>query len=190
MRGPIMTALLILDVDETLVRAVEPGSSDAPVPRVDFHVGCFPVMKRPHVDDFLRWCFASPLFTTAVWSAAGEDYVHGVLRNLLLPTEAPAFVFTGDRCTRHWVSPEEWERSGERFIKLKDLKKVRARGYDLDRVLALDDTARAYRRSYGNIVPIQAFHGDLADQELLRVRPFLEAWFQAPSVRKIDKRRW
>lgn len=41
-----MTALLILDVDETLVRATDP-QVDPPPPRVDFHVGPFPVMKRP-----------------------------------------------------------------------------------------------------------------------------------------------
>lgn len=35
-----MTALLILDVDPQV---------DPPPPRVDFHVGPFPVMKRPHV---------------------------------------------------------------------------------------------------------------------------------------------
>jgi TFIIF-interacting CTD phosphatase-like protein len=184
-----MTALLILDVDETLVRATDPTSADPPPPRVDFHVGPFPVMKRPHVDDFLRWCFASPLFTTAVWSAGGEDYVHGVLRNLLLPTEAPAFVFTSNRCTRHWVSPDESDLE-DRFIQLKDLKKVRARGYSLDRVLALDDTPRAYRRSYGNLVRIRPFLGEPDDQELLRVQPFLAEWFQAASVRKIDKRGW
>lgn len=184
-----MSALLILDVDETLVRATDPHA-EPPPPRIDFHVGRFAVMKRPHVDEFLRWCFASPLFATAVWSAASKDYVHGILANLLLPGESPSFVFTGERCTRHWVSPEQWELDGERYIKLKDLKKVRARGYDLDRVLALDDTAQLYRRSYGNHVRIQPFHGDLADRELERVRPFLEAWFQAPSVRKLDKRGW
>lgn len=184
-----MTALLILDVDETLIRATDP-QSDPPPPRVDFRVGPFPVMKRPHVEDFLRWCFASPLFKTAVWSAGGEDYVHGVLKNLLLPHETPAFVFTSRRCTRHWVSPDEWSATEDRFVQLKDLKKVRARGYSLDRVLALDDVAAAYRRSYGNLVRIRPFHGDDSDQELVRVRPFLEQWFQAPSVRRIDKRGW
>lgn len=184
-----MTALLILDVDETLVRATDPDD-EPPPPRVDFRVGRFPVMKRPHVEDFLRWCFASPIFKTAVWSAASDDYVRGVLAHLLLPHEEPAFVFTGRRCTRHWVSSDEWERTGERHVKLKDLKKVRARGYSLDRVLALDDTAALYRRSYGNLVRIQPFHGDLADAELLRVRPFLERWFSAPSVRRIEKRGW
>ncbi|MBL9101758.1 MAG: HAD family hydrolase [Myxococcales bacterium] len=183
-----MTALLILDVDETLVRATDP-QVDPPPPRVDFHVGPFPVMKRPHVDDFLRWCFASPLFKTAVWSAGSEQYVRGILRNLLLPHEAPAFVFTATRCTRHWLSPDDWY-DDERFIHLKDLKKVRARGYDLDRVLALDDTPRAYKRSYGNLVRIRPFLGDHSDAELQRVRPFLEQWFAAPSVRRVEKRGW
>jgi TFIIF-interacting CTD phosphatase-like protein len=184
-----MTALLILDVDETLVRATDPTAAEPPPPRVDFHVGPFPVMKRPHVDEFLRWCFASRLFRTAVWSAGSADYVQGVLHNLLLAHESPAFVFTAGRCTRRWLSPDLSD-DDERFVQLKDLKKVRARGYSLDRVLALDDTPRAYQRSYGNLVRIRPFHGDAADAELLRVRPFLEQWFQAPSVRRIDKRGW
>ena len=183
-----MTALLILDVDETLVHAADPEYP--PPPRIDFRVGPFEVMKRPHVEDFLRWCFASPLFKTAVWSAASDDYVHGVLAQLLLPHERPEFVFTGRRCTFHVVSPDEWETTGIRHVKLKDLKKVRARGYSLDRVLAIDDTPALYRRSYGNLVRIRPFHGDTADEELLRVRPFLEQWFQAPSVRRIDKHGW
>lgn len=57
-------------------------------------------------------------------------------------------------------------------------------------MLALDDTPTCDRRSYGNLVRIKPFHGDLEDRGLLRVRPFLERTFAAPSVRRIEKRGW
>lgn len=187
-------ALLILDVDETLIHATDPTENppDPDPPRIDFiSAGTFRVMKRPHVDWFLRSCFASPHFKVAAWSKAGPEHVHSVFDHLLQPSEKLEFVFTGKRCTQHLVFPDEWGENDERVIYLKDLKKVRALGYDLNRVLALDDTYRIWKRSYGNIVHIRPFTGDDQDDELLRVFPLLEQWFQDPrGVRKIEKRFW
>jgi len=190
---PSDDCLLILDVDESLIKATDPTGDypEPPPPRIDFRVcgAVYPVMKRPFVDEFLRWCFLSRLFKTAFWSAGGEQYVKEILAKLLLPHEQPAFVFTNERCTRHWVSPDEWE-TDNRFIEIKDLKKIR-KHYDLNKVLVLDDSYKAWQRSYGNLVHIRSFEGDTNDRELLRVQPFLEKWFQDPrGVRKIEKRGW
>lgn len=183
--------LLILDIDETLVRATD---RDEPAPtRVDFmSCGKYPVMKRPHVDDFLRWCFSTHIFKVAVWTKAGSQHAHDVLSNLLQPNEIPEFVWTDTQCTRWWKSPNDEEYGdGDRIFLIKDLRKVKRRGYDLDRVLALDDDYRVYRRSYSNLVHIKPFLGDLGDQELLKVRPFLIKWFEDPrGVRQIEKRGW
>lgn len=193
------TNLLILDVDEALVFGTDPTGEipDPPPPRIDFWTsgGVFPVMKRPGVDEFLRACFSSTLWRNAIWSTSGKNHVRDVIDNLLLPQERREleFVFTNKQCTRILLDPEDegWTPSGERFIDLKVFKKLRRRGYDLNRVLMIDDSPRVLCKNYGNLVRIKPFTGDTSDRELLRVLPFLEKWFQDPrGVRSIEKRGW
>ncbi len=183
---PRSESLLLLDIDETLVHAAD---VDDPIPPVvDFHaLGQYPVMKRPFLGDFLGWCFNSVLFKTAFWSAGGELYVGDVLKNILDPKHQPEFVFTHAKCTRTWNFLDPYMDDS---ILVKDLKKVRAKGWDLRRVLALDDMASVHQRAYGNHVPIRPFRGSLEDEELRRVIPFLERWFREPNVRAIEKRFW
>lgn len=179
--------LLILDVDETLIYTTDP-QIEGPPPRVDFHAAGYPVMKRPFVDSFLRWAFSRPV---AFWSKGGPDRIKPSLDKLLQPGEKPEFIYTMEKCTKHLLDPDEWENTPNgHFIELKDLKKV-PKQFDRNQILALDDGPESWKLSYGNVVPIRPFEGDSADDELLRVMPFLEKWFRDPKgVRHIEKRYW
>lgn len=189
-------ALLILDVDETLIHGTDPLANppEPPPPRVDF-VTCnrFQVMKRTHVDATMRWAFNSPLFRPAIWSNAGLGHIWGVLDHLLFPQEKERLAFVWDyrRCGMRVRMPGDWDDDdGERIDPAKNLGKVRRLGYDLNRVLVLDDNYRAWRTSYGNLIHIRPFTGK-EDDELLRVQSFVERCFQDPrGVRRIEKRWW
>ncbi len=170
--------LLILDLDETLIFAAEEALQRAP----DFRVGPYSVYRRPHLDDFLRSCHNC--FQIAVWSSSGADYLAEVLRNILPAELSPVFVWDRERCVRAFA-PEQQETC---FV--KDLKKVKRLGYDLNRVLIVDDTPQKVQRNYGNAIYVSPFFGDPADDELLHLTRYLQLHSGSPNVRTIEKRGW
>jgi TFIIF-interacting CTD phosphatase-like protein len=122
--------LLVLDLDETLIYAAE-----QPLPRnPDFMVGPFSVYRRPSLDEFLRGC--SEYYRLAIWSSASDAYVSAVVA-CILPTDLqPVLVWGRSRCVRR-LDPETRE---DYFV--KDLKKIKRRGFHPDRILAVDDTSQ------------------------------------------------
>ncbi len=170
--------LLILDLDETLVHASERPLDQTP----DFRVGPYFIHRRPHLEAFLKGCAQS--FHVAIWSSSSADYLGAVLRAILPPEVSPRFVWSRERCVQR-LHPERLEID---FI--KDLKKVKRRGFDLKRVLIVDDTPRKVVRNYGNAVYVNPYLGDRSDDELLRLGPFLESLKSVPDVRAIEKRGW
>ena len=170
--------LLILDLDETLI-----FGSDRGVPRADFRVGPFDVMRRPHVDRFLSG--VADGFDLAVWTSAGEAYAAGVVANVFGPlADRLAFVWSASRCTRK-LDPDTGE-----VCDAKHLRKLRRRGVSLARLLVVDDSPEKHRQNYGNLVRVTPFTGDPADTELLDLLPFLERLRDVPDVRRVEKRGW
>ena len=170
--------LLILDLDETLVYA----SESPPPPRVDFTVGPYGVMKRPHVGEFIS--SVQGWFDLAVWTSSGESYARVVVAQLFPRPEDLAFVWCSDRCGIRY------DADFGKYGSTKPLRKLKRQGYMLDRVLVLDDTPAKHAKNYGNLVPIKAFEGDETDDELLKVLPFLDRLKAAQNVRRIEKRFW
>ena len=72
---------------------------------------------------------------------------------------------------------------------MKDLKKVRKR-CRLEKVIAVDDSAGNYERSYGNLVRVSKFRGDPLDNELSLLTDYLEFLGSVPNVRRVEKRWW
>jgi RNA polymerase II subunit A small phosphatase-like protein len=151
--------LLILDLDETLVYA----SDDPPPTRVDFRVGPYGVMKRPHVHAFLA--AVREWFDLAVWTSSSSGYAGVVVENLFPASDALRFLWCSNRCTVRYNA-----EFGE-YYGVKSLRKVKRRGYQLERVLVLDDTPSKHASNYGNLVPIKPFEGEEDDAELLAVLP-------------------
>ena len=73
---------------------------------------------------------------------------------------------------------------------VKDLRKVRRLGYDLRRVIFIDDTARKLERSYGNLVRVRPFKGDPDDDELLHLARYLDRLDREENIRAVEKRYW
>ncbi|WP_282296829.1 HAD family hydrolase [Stenotrophomonas sp. PS02289] len=169
--------LLVLDLDETLVHASE-VELERPA---DMRVADYHVYKRPHVDAFLDFAFSR--FRVGVWTSSGELYARPLVAQLM-PGRTPEFVWSAKRCT----TVRDWETG--HYSTQKRLAKLKRRGYRLEQIIGIDDTPSKYAQNYGNLVLVQEFNGDLADDELAMLPAYLEHLAVQPNVRSIEKRRW
>ncbi len=170
--------LLILDLDETLIYGAE-----REWPRLcDFPVGPFYVYKRPHLDEFLRG--AGKHYRLAIWSSASSGYVAAIARTIVPFGLEWAFVWCRDRCTAK-LNAETFETEY-----IKNLKKVKRAGFDLARVLVVDDTRYTAGRNYGNAIYVAPFEGDPGDEELPLLLKYLESLVGFENFRAIEKRGW
>ena len=170
--------LLILDLDETLIHGAESRlHRDA-----DFMVGPFHIYKRPHLESFFDSIV--PHFDVAIWSSASPDYVDGIASALAQFVAKWQFVWSRIRCVQR-MDPEMMTT-----IFIKDLRKVKRRGYDLDRVLMVDDTRHKVSRNYGNAIYIPPYEGVEDDAELPQLAKYVNSLRYEPNFRKIEKRGW
>ncbi len=175
------TKLLILDIDETLVFAnAKPINGIQP----DFEVGPYVVHKRPGVDNFLLAC-AHIFDELALWTTGSNSYAHAIARHLFLSLDLePSFVWCSDRCTAVRQSPDRPARW------IKDLKKVARRGYNLRRVLMVDNSPEKLRRHRNNLLHVQDFKGNPDDRELPLLNLYLPMIVNQNDLRILDKRTW
>ena len=170
--------LLILDIDETLIFASE-GAIDR---SSDFQFSNFSVWKRPFLDEFLQHCFER--FSVAIWTSSTKNYAQEIVDNILDRGQELEFLWTRERCTPRVFSELQ------KFEYLKDLGKIKRKGYDLKQTIMVDNTSGKLIRNYGNLVRIDDFVGDQNDRELKRLRNYLNDLAQEPNVRTIEKRAW
>ena len=168
--------LLVLDLDETLIYATE-----AELARPSDHrVGHYFIYRRPHLREFLA--HVAKRFEVAVWTASTRPYADAICEQIF--EYEPSFIWAKDRCThRRNVESDTWEHH-------KSLGKIKRRGYDLAGVIAVDDTPEKYARSYGNLVRVSPFWGDLTDEELPYLASYLDTLAQVANVRAVEKRGW
>lgn len=154
--------LLILDLDETLLHA----SATLLRPDFDFQVFHYYVYKRPGLDHFLRVC--AEWFELAIWSSASDDYVVEIVQRIMPPDIPLAFVWGRSRCTL-LVAPQVDEFGyyntdyPSHYEYAKKLRKVRARGFDLKKVLIVDDTPHKVQNCYGNAIYPTPYLGSADD---------------------------
>ena len=181
--------LLILDIDETLVHA----TSEKLDVKVDFQVFDYNVYKRPFLNEFLHAVAAN--FTIAIWSSASDDYAEEVVQKIV-PAEVPlAFVWGRSRCTYKrnlhidefgYYDNDPWSH----YQYIKPLKKLKRKGYNLNRILIVDDTPHKAKDNYGNAIYPSEFVGDPNDDELLQLTKYLETLKNQANVRRLEKRWW
>ncbi|QEG01425.1 NLI interacting factor-like phosphatase [Stieleria maiorica] len=170
--------LLILDLDETLIHGAESRlHRDA-----DFKVGPFHIYMRPHLQAFFD--SIARHFDVAIWSSASPDYVDGIASMLARFVTSWQFVWSRVRCVQR-MDPEMMTK-----IFIKDLRKVKRRGFDLDRVLMVDDTRHKVSRNYGNAIYIPPYEGKDEDAELPQLAKYVNSLRHEPNFRRIEKRGW
>lgn len=181
--------LLILDLDETLIHATATRLGDD----YAFQLYHYYVYKRPGLNAFIAGC--AEKFQLAVWSSASDDYVAEVVKRIFPAEIKLAFVWGRSRCTP-LVMPQTDEygyynlygRSHYEYAKL--LKKVRRLGFDVNRVLIVDDTPEKVRNCYGNAIYPTPFLGNPDDNELVILAEYLDSLKVAENTRSIEKRHW
>jgi RNA polymerase II subunit A small phosphatase-like protein len=170
--------LVILDLDETLIHAPEQPLDREP----DFLAYGCPIYKRPHVDAFVNGLLDT--YQVAIWTSSGRLYAESVVVQLRIDLARLAFFWCSERCT------ERFDHETRQRNTVKPLRKVRRRGYDLERVLVVDDSPEKHVLNYGNLIRILPFEGDASDAELPFVRAYIDTLATEPNVRAIEKRGW
>lgn len=171
-------ALLVLDLDETLVHATEVPAEFEP----HHEVSPYFLYLRPGLKEFLMQM--SGLFRLAVWTSSSPAYARAVCPLVFSEVQRLEFVWASNRCTptRNFEN-DSWSNA-------KPLKKLKRRGYDLARVLVVDDSPEKHTRNYGNLVQVAPFEGNPNDDELAHLARYLAQLAALPDFRSIEKRQW
>ena len=177
-------ALVILDLDETLIYAVKEVEEREP----DFEVFEYKVYKRPNLHHFINRLKKS--YEMAIWSSAGNEYVNAIVKALKLNVEFK-FVWGRNEATQKRQLDDYQETGNDsKFYYVKSLKKVKRMGYKLERILIIDDSPHKSKLNYGNAIYPKSYKGELLDNELLMLVDYLESIKDEMNFRKIEKRNW
>jgi len=170
--------LLILDLDETLFHATQQPLSI----RHDFMLEQYHIYLRPCLAPFLTFCHTH--FQLAVWTSSTADYAEAIVQRIFPAPEELLFLWHREQCI-HRVDSSNYEP-----VYIKDLKKVKRKGFNLDHVIALDDSPEKLQRNYGNLLRVKPFYGSPEDDELSLLMPCLEQLKKAQNIRRVEKRGW
>jgi len=177
-------ALLILDLDETLIFATKEKLDREP----DFSVFDFHVYKRPYLDDFFD--SISKHYKVAVWSSAGNEYVEAITSMLSIHPSLK-FIWGRNQAVLKRMTHDFYETGNDsEYYYVKPLKKVKRKGYKLERILILDDSPHKSKLNFGNAIYPKSFQGELDDDELLKLMAYLETIKDEPNFRTKEKRNW
>ncbi|XP_028409041.1 carboxy-terminal domain RNA polymerase II polypeptide A small phosphatase 1-like [Dendronephthya gigantea] len=160
---------VVVDLDETLVH-----SSFKPVSNADFIVPVeidgtvhqVYVLKRPHVDEFLRKI--GEMFECILFTASLAKYADPVADLLDKHGTFVCRLFR-DSCVFH------------RGNYVKDLSKL---GRDLNNVVIIDNSPASYSFHPENAIPVVSWFDDYNDTELLELVPVLETISNVDDVRE------
>ena len=176
--------LVILDVDQTLIFA----SKNRLGRRPDFEVYDYAVYKRPNLNEFITRLDKS--YEIAVWSSAGNDYVNSIISQLELDVKLQ-FIWGRNEAIKKRQLNDYYETGNEtEYYYVKPLKKVKRKGYELERILIIDDSPYKSKLNYGNAIYPKPYKGESGDNELLKLIDYLESIKDEPNFRTIEKRNW
>lgn len=158
--------LLVLDLDETLMRTV--SKDDKPVDSSCYHQTKIytesgshmtaKVLLRPHLEEFLS--SVSAHYDVVVYTASEREYAHAIVRLIDPNRKYIKQIFHREHCV---VTKKGYIT--------KDLRIIA--GDSLQKVVLVDNSAHCFAIQITNGVPILPFINNLQDDELLSLRDFL-----------------
>ncbi|EDP96486.1 HAD family hydrolase [Kordia algicida OT-1] len=175
---PAENILLVLDLDETLLHSSEKKLALSE----DFQYAEYYVYFRPHLQWFLEEMNLH--FSLAIWSSADDTYVNDLVAKITPKTVNFEFIWGKSRCT-----PRRNYEFGN-YVFAKHLKKLKKKGFSLEKILIIDDSPEKTKDNYGNAVYITPFEGNREDVTLKKLANYLISIKDAENVRTIEKRGW
>ncbi|WP_420572870.1 NIF family HAD-type phosphatase [Kordia sp.] len=172
------TILVVLDLDETLLHA----SEEKLILEEDFEYANYYVYIRPHLKYFLEEI--SKHFSVAIWSSADDLYVNDLVEKIKPSTVNFEFVWGKSRCTLR----RDYEL--DTYVQAKHLKKLKKKGFSLEKILIIDDSPEKTKDNYGNAIYIYPFEGETHDTELKHLANYLISIRDTENVRHLEKRGW
>uniref|UniRef100_A0A1A8FCH9 protein-serine/threonine phosphatase n=1 Tax=Nothobranchius korthausae TaxID=1143690 RepID=A0A1A8FCH9_9TELE len=163
---------VVIDLDETLVHSsFKPvNNADFIIPvEIDGTVHQVYVLKRPHVDEFLKRM--GELFECVLFTASLAKYADPV-SDLLDKWGAFRCRLFRESCVFH------------RGNYVKDLSRL---GRDLNKVIIVDNSPASYIFHPDNAVPVISWFDDMSDTELLDLIPFFERLSKVDNVYTVLK---
>lgn len=170
--------LLILDIDETLVC----GKQEPLLRECDFWSCDYFIYLRPHVREFLLK--VSEFYDLACWSSATADYLEAIIYRLFVGLTQPLFVWDRSRCTRFY------DHFDQRELFVKDLSNLEKGGFELERVLLLDDNPSGLQSGVGNAIFVEPYRGALEDDELVKLLRYLLLIRNTKNFCQLEKTKW
>ncbi|XP_035507378.1 uncharacterized protein LOC118320566 isoform X1 [Scophthalmus maximus] len=161
---------VVIDLDETLVHSsFKPvNNADFIIPvEIDGTVHQVYVLKRPHVDEFLKRM--GELFECVLFTASLAKYADPV-SDLLDKWGAFRSRLFREACVFH------------KGNYVKDLSRL---GRDLNKVIIIDNSPASYIFHPENAVPVASWFDDMSDTELLDLIPFFEGLSKVDDIHEI-----
>jgi len=162
---------LILDLDETLVHSgFNPFTRKSDITLTIYLDGkehVINVLKRPHVDEFLREI--SEYYEIIVFTASISEYASPLLDQLDKNNYVSGRLFRQDCSFNHGLY-------------IKDLRRI---GKDLKDMIIIDNNPVSYAVNEDNGIPILTWYDDLTDKELIKLLPLLKYLADVDDVRPV-----
>jgi len=113
-----------------------------------------------------------------------RKYVEGIVEKIKPENIEFEFVWGRTRCT----TKRDYQL--DEYVHEKRLKKVKKKGFPIERILMIDDSPEKTKDNYGNVVYVTAFEGDQTDSELKILAEYLNSIKDNQNVRSFEKRGW
>ncbi|KAK2839513.1 hypothetical protein Q5P01_013253 [Channa striata] len=158
---------VVIDLDETLVHSsFKPvNNADFIIPvEIDGTVHQVYVLKRPHVDEFLKRM--GELFECVLFTASLAKYADPV----------------SDLLDKWGVFQSRLFRESCVFHKGNYVKDLSRLGRDLNKVIIIDNSPASYIFHPDNAVPVASWFDDMSDTELLDLIPFFERLSKVENI--------
>jgi hypothetical protein len=182
---------VILDLDETLISAIEVGALQSDRTKAaefqkrkdlfTYHVmdNDYIITERPGVQDFLDFVFAH--FNVSVWTAASKEYALFVVDKVVL-RNSPR------RKLDYFLFAEHCDASQEKSGCLKQLNQLfHLPQYNPQNTVIIDDNRNVYETQTNLVLPIRPFrffgkHSE-ADDRLSKIRDKLIEYGRLPNTK-------
>src|SRR5579885_1234125 len=155
-------SLVILDLDETLIHSRRSPLDRSP----DILLEPLSIYVRPYAKDLIEAIDRN--FQIGVWSAGSPLYVDTVVQQMFPESISPLFVWNRDHCT------QKLEFFPFQILFLKDLNKTKEFGFDLSRVIIIEDDPVKVRHFSENALIVERYFGEDDDDHLNNLVDFFK----------------